>query len=211
MARTNVIDEYVLARLHLGMKIVDAIKVFFKGRKAAVNTALSASMAADNAFSDALDAISPYSKLSIRRDAISTALRNLEEKMTQARLDEYNEQIRDADPAEVAAYSRAELDAHTAAIEALDAAFDAVTESVANLNSGNEIYDLSVAFREASREAYVGAAMAYLIAARRAEILAGSVSQSGWPLLSRVWTRNCASSAICSIFWALPGSVSWMR
>ena len=43
----------------MGMKIIDTIKTFFKGREAdpTARAALSASTAADNAFSDALDAI----------------------------------------------------------------------------------------------------------------------------------------------------------
>jgi hypothetical protein len=103
------------------MKIIDAIRAFFHGstRNPAVFSASDGFLAASDAFDSAFDILAPYGILASNRYEIKRSLRG------EIAAGTYEELVAaSTDPADFEPYTEAYLDAHTAAMNSLTAAFD---------------------------------------------------------------------------------------
>jgi hypothetical protein len=163
------------------MKFFDTVKNFLKGAKAdpAAVAAREAFNASIHTCDAAFLAIETYTWRANHRLAIHAAASRLHEAPPDDPLavDAYDKAIAAyTDPADFAPYTEAELDAHTAAMENLSAAFDNQTAAFAVLIAAykptEDLYALSAALYKASSDYYMFAVTAYGNAACCAKITA---------------------------------------
>jgi hypothetical protein len=154
------------------MNIIDTFKAFFKTPKVA-----SVAIAVHDAFRTACDsyhaaddAIQSYTTRANHRSAIWIARRALYKTCDANAYDKAVAAY--TDPVDFAPYTEAYLDAHTAAMENLDAAFDTLTDAFAAFSPSADLYNSAVALYKVYCDTYKFAATAYWHAASCAMITA---------------------------------------
>ena len=152
------------------MKFFDTVKNFWKSPKAdpAAVAAREAFNASIHTCDAAFLAIETYTTRANHRLAIHAAASRLHEAPPDDSLaaDAYDKAVAAyTDPADFASYTEADLDAHTAAMENLSAAFDNQTAAFAALIAAfkptEDLYALAAALYKASSDYYMFAVTAY--------------------------------------------------